>query len=494
LELAIADAESGQPIAARVHLKSARNRAVRLGLPGISEYGDHFYVDGKLVLPLRMGQYTMVIESGSEYRTLTSQPFTIERHADDTKQVSMPRFANLNDEGWWAGDLDVTRPLADLPLAMRAEGINVVQATAPLSNVPATTPRRSREHPGDDPLPQLPTNHLVLNPHAVLDDRWGGGLLLFDTAAPLDLSKVSLYSPTSLSILRETRKAGGDAVARTATAWDLPVWLASGELDAIQLIDHHSLRDNPDKRDKEAAHSRPRDEALFGGPIGLGRWSETIYYHVLNCGLRIPPAAGSGTGTNGNPLGTNRTYVFCGNEFSYDRWWEGLEAGRVFVTNGPLLRPMVEGRPPGHVFPLSNGASLALEIGLDLATRVPVEYLQIVKDGHVTANVRLSDWKGKEGRLPPQMFDNSGWFLVRAVTNNRHTYQFASSGPYYVEKTGGPRISRRSAQFFLDWVAAAEERVKKLTDISDADRATLLADQQFARRFFEDLLATATAD
>jgi hypothetical protein len=110
------------------------------------------------------------------------------------------------------------------------------------------------------------------------------------------------------------------------------------------------------------------------------------------------------------------------------------------------------------------------------------------------ANVRLADWKGKQGRLPPVVFDNSGWFLVRAVTNNRHTYQFASSGPYYVEKTGSPRISRRSVQFFLDWVAAAVERISKLNDIDSADRAALLADQQFARRFFEDLLAAATVD
>jgi hypothetical protein len=84
------------------------------------------YVDGRLALPLRVGQYTMEIESTPEYRTVTSQPFEIERHADDSKRVELPRFANLAEEGWWAGDLDVARPLADLPLAMRAEGLNVV--------------------------------------------------------------------------------------------------------------------------------------------------------------------------------------------------------------------------------------------------------------------------------------------------------------------------------------------------------------------------------
>ena len=122
---------------------------------------------------------------------------------------------------------------------------------------------------------------------------------------------------------------------------------------------------------------------------------------MLNCGLRIPPVAGSGSGANDNPVGTNRVYVYCGNEFSTEAWWEGLEAGRVFVTNGPLLRPIVEGQPPGYVFHLDGGESLTLEIGLNLATRVPVEYLQIIKNGAVEAEVRLADWKDKKGRLPP---------------------------------------------------------------------------------------------
>ena len=125
---------------------------------------------------------------------------------------------------------------------------------------------------------------------------------------------------------------------------------------------------------------------------------------------------------------------------------------------------------------------------------MPVDYLQIIKNGQVEAEARLADWKGKKGRLPPVVFDDSGWFLVRAVTANRRNYQFASSGPYYVEVAGRPRISRRSVQFFLDWIDAAKERLGKLKDIDDADRATLLAEQESARQFFEDLLAKANAD
>ncbi len=274
------------------------------------------------------------------------------------------------------------------------------------------------------------------------------------------------------------RSESETGIATTPYAWDLPAWLAGGKLNAIELIHNHALRDGVVDNEKDG---RPRDKSFFPGPRGNGRWSETVYYHVLNCGLRIPPAAGSGSGLNDNPVGTNRVYVFCGNEFSKEAWWEGLKAGRVFVTNGPLLRPIVEGQPPGHVFQLTENQPLTLEIGLNLATAVPVEYLQIIKNGTVEADVRLAEFKDHKGRLPPIHFDDSGWFLVRAVTSNAKVLQFASSGPYYVQKADRPRISRGSVKFFLDWLDADAARVRKQPDLDDAKRASLLAQQESAQ-------------
>ena len=185
-------------------------------------------------------------------------------------------------------------------------------------------------------------------------------------------------------------------MARVPFAWDLPVWLAGGELDAIEVIHHHAQRDAVVDNETDG---RVRDKTFFPGKTGNGRWSEAIYFHVLNCGLRIPPAAGSGTGSNDSPLGTNRVYVHLGEgeKFSVERWWEGLEAGEVFITNGPLLRPMVEGRPPGYVFRMDGRDRLELEVGLNLATRVPVDYLQIVQNGVPEQEVRLAGLRLRAG-------------------------------------------------------------------------------------------------
>jgi hypothetical protein len=477
----VVDSKTGRPVAARMHLKNSRGRPLTLRLPATAEFGGHFYIDGSLTLPLRRGQYTFELDAGPEYRAQHGH-FEIERQAEDAKRIEMERFANLVDEGWYGGDLDVTRPLADLPLIMRAEGLSVVPSSADPDSKQAPAAASRVNAPNE-------SKNLVFGPFAELVSRSGGELLLFNMRKPLNVA-TDTYASSTLSVIQEADTLAGRIVARTPYAWDLPLWLASGELAAIQLIHHHSLREGVVDNEKDG---RPRVRTIYPGRSGNGRWSEAVYYHALNCGLRIPPVAGSGSGRNDNPVGTNRVYVHCGDEFSYDAWWEGLDAGRVVVTNGPLLRPLVEGQAPGYVFRLDEGGTLTLEIGLDLATRVPVEYLQIVKNGEVVEEVRLADWTNRKGRLPPVVFDASGWFLVRAITNDERTYQFASSGPYYVEQAGRPRVSRRSAQFFLDWLNAATTRIHAIK-LDSAAREPLLAEQESARQFFEDLLSKANAD
>ena len=74
-------------------------------------------------------------------------------------------------------------------------------------------------------------------------------------------------------------------------------------------------------------------------PIGNGLWTQEIYYHALEAGIRIPPSAGSASGVLPNPVGYNRVYVHLGSQqLSADSWFGALSKGRCFVTNGPLLQ------------------------------------------------------------------------------------------------------------------------------------------------------------
>jgi hypothetical protein len=206
--------------------------------------------------------------------------------------------------------------------------------------------------------------------------------------------------------------------------------------------------------------------------------------------LRIPPGAGSASGESPNPVGYNRVYVHVDGDFTYKKWWEGFRAGRVTITNGPLLKPLANGELPGHVFQAEKGAKLDVEISLTLWTREPVSYLEIIKNGKVEHSVPFAQYL-KDSKLPMLHFDRSGWFLVRVVTDLPKTYRFAMTGPYYVEIGPQRRISKSAAQFFVDWVY---ERAKQIKLDAPAERKEVLQWHRKARDYWQDLLSKANSD
>jgi hypothetical protein len=263
----------------------------------------------------------------------------------------------------------------------------------------------------------------------------------------------------------------------------MPLLVAHGLVDSIEVADGRLLRDG---MADGPVTGKPRDGGLYPTSRGYARWIQDIYFKLLECGLRIPPSAGSGSGQSPNPLGYNRVYVHVDEPFSYAAWWENLRAGRVTVTNGPLLRPTVEGRLPGHVFQLAEGQTVRFEIGLTLSTREPISYLEIIRNGRVAHSVPLEQY-AQSGRLPPVEFDQPGWFLVRVITDRPDTYRFAMTAPWYVEVDGRRRVSRSAARFFLDWVY---ERARRI-ELTGPQRDEVIAYHRAARDFWQRLVDRA---
>ena len=86
---------------------------------------------------------------------------------------------------------------------------------------------------------------------------------------------------------------------------------------------------------------------------------------------------------------------------------------------------------------------------------------------------------------------SSGWILIRTVTGNPKTYRFASTGPWYVEVAGQRRISRKAAQFFLDWVY---ERARRIELPAGEKRDAVLKYHRAARDYWQGLLTQANTD
>jgi hypothetical protein len=98
----------------------------------------------------------------------------------------------------------------------------------------------------------------------------------------------------------------------------------------------------------------------------------------------------------------------------------------------------------------------------------------------------------KTGPLGSLDFTESGWFLLRAIADNKKTFRFASTAPFHVEI--GPerrRISKASARFFLNWT---RERTQRIQLDDPARRKEVLQHHLRAERFWMQRLAQTSAE
>jgi hypothetical protein len=481
VEIAVMDLDSGRPAPCRVHLMDAAGKPQRAGRLPI--WHDHFVCPGPVGLDLPAGRYSVEIERGPEYERHAGS-FTLAAGQTRKLTVELRRLADLPAEGWWPGDLHVHRPPGGVELLMRAEGLHVAPVITWWNNQNLW----AKQPPPADPLVRFDGNrfyHLM----AGEDEREGGALLFFHLPRPLAIAGAGREHPSPLTFVEEARKHPGAWVdVEKPFWWDVPAWVASGRVDSVGLANNHMCRD---RMYESEAWGKPRLVERLPAPLGNGYWSQEIYYHLLDGGLRLPPSAGSASGVLPNPVGYDRVYVHAGRELTWEKWWEGMRAGRSFVTNGPLLRARAGGELPGHVFTAAEGVEVRVEVKAELTTRDPVRFLELIRDGRVERQVPFEEF-ARTGTLGEVAFRSSGWFLVRVIADNPKTFRFASTAPWYVEVGAAKRrVSRASARFFLEWVRERAGRVR----VADAQqRRKVLKYHAAAEQFWQDLLGRANAE
>ncbi|TWT34596.1 CehA/McbA family metallohydrolase [Blastopirellula retiformator] len=479
LHLKVVDAETKAPLAARMHLINPRGKRQRIS--GVPNLGDHFSFIGELNLELAPGRYTFELETGPEYKSRSGY-FELKSGDEDNQTLDMHRYVDMAKDGWWAGDLFIAREERDVETLMLAEGLHVT-----VNHAWDNKQNAYEGKPIDDPLATF-GNDRAWWKLGGRDERAGGRMIVANANSPLPVQSAKPEFPATLRYLQELKGNANVHRAVDAAAWDLPLWVASGVVDSVVIAGPELERNGVSKIAPPG--SRPADRLLYPGAHGKARWAQKIYFHLLNCGLRIPPSAASGSGASDNPPGYNRVYVHLDQPFSYDAWWRGLAAGHVVVTNGPMLRPMVEDKMPGDVFTAAAGQTLEIDLALNLGTRGKISYLEVIKNGEVVEEVSLIDYAKNQGHLPKLRFEESGWFCIRAVEELPETYRFGLTGPFYVQIGDQPRISKASAKFFYDWVF---ERAGKL-DLTDSDQRNEVLDlHRQGRDFWQAIYQKANA-
>lgn len=106
-------------------------------------------------------------------------------------------------------------------------------------------------------------------------------------------------------------------------------------------------------------------------------WELNIWYHTLNVGYRTRISGETDFPCiYGERVGLGRSYVKVDGELTYNRWCEGIRAGRNYVGDGR-----------SHLMDFSVGG---VEVG------VKDSELQLAKPGKVTARIDFAAWLDKE--------------------------------------------------------------------------------------------------
>jgi hypothetical protein len=445
IELDVVEEVSGEALTCRMRLIGQNDKEIRIR--GALYQSGWNLVASPLKFEGRPGDYKYEVTAGPRY-SRGNGGFTLDRKSEAIDIIRLPKHCDLEAEGWRGGDLMAFVKPEDTAKWLVAE--DLVMATVVHSKVP-DQPEESKT------LTTAPNNRWI-NRQSYHDSRPGSGLILHHWTPPRDVPE---WVPSTKLI--DMAKENPDSHVEIQRLWarDVPIWLATGKVDTIQLMSDHLTYDG-----KGAAQfTAPIDvePAMFRGPRGPGRLVEYLYWQMLETGLRIAPSAGSGFGQSPSPLGYNRVYVMTGNP-APAAWWESLRAGNSFVTNGPLLRASVNGFLPGHVFTSERKRPIELEIGLALTVADPVEYLDVIFNGRTLYQARLDEYAKQGGKIPPQSIKESGWLVIRVVTERDFTYRIATTAPYYFEFDGQPRISREAVELFQQWLDRTASQIATQND------------------------------
>jgi hypothetical protein len=482
LQVNVSDTD-GKPLPCRIHLRNEKGEPQRVADQPF--WNDHFVCSGRVTADLKPGVYRYEIERGPEHERKSGK---VEIAAGKTAELNLTlaRIANLRKERWYSADLHVHRPLVDVELLMQAEDLDFAPVITWWNNQNLW---KGRVIPGE--LTRSFDGHRLYGLMAGEDEREGGALLFFRLDRPLDITGSKREVPSPMQFVGEARKRNEKVWIDIEKPfwWDVPVWLADGRMNSIGLANNHMCRS---RMLENEAWGKARIVERLPSPRGNGFWTQEIYYHILNSGLRIPPSAGSASGVLPNPVGYNRVYVHLDEPFTRDSWFAGLARGKCFVTNGPLLRVRANRQLPGATLKVDGRKTLEVQLEIDLTSIDRVPRLELIQNGEVTQTVECSGELSQQRSLKFTV-NGPGWFLVRGIAEVDETFRFASTAPWFVEtEPGQQRISRRSVQFFLDWVNERIGRVKaKVAD--EGERREVLVWHEKAEKFWQDRVKQANA-
>ena len=392
------------------------------------------YIDGTCEIELPPGRYLVEIHKGPEYRPrfleVTLNPGQL------ALRTTIERWMDLRAERWHSGDMRAhfLTPHAAL-LEAAAEDLAVVnllvtmdfparvcsgdgQVYRTATNILAFSGQRpALEMPGHMVIVNTHNVHLALGSLALLNCHRVIYPLFMDRSEDWTLADWCDQCHRKGGLVVWTGPIAFRAVDIGAGYGERLADLILGKIDALELDSLWPLND-------------------FAGE----HW-----YSFLNCGCRVPLVGVSAKTSNADLLGSWRTYARLqpGEELTYRNWIEAVRAGRIFLTNGPLLSFTVDGQDPGAVLNLSS-LDQPVHISADVRSLVPVDTLELLLNGQIYHQVQAQGSPSSASFRLDTKLPAAGWLallcsgpLAYPETNSPIRFG-AHTSPIYIQAAGRP--------------------------------------------------------
>jgi hypothetical protein len=454
LRLKVRDAATGKPAIARISLKEDRGRfhAPAGSLHRSLRGRGHFYCDGTDTLTVPAGMYELLGYKGPEYK-VASQKIAVKAGQMNEVTVSLERWLHMAKAGWYSGELHIHANYGygtwfNTPETMRqqcvGEDLNVCNFMVANSDADVVFDRPFFRG-GPDPL-STPEHILYWN-QEFRSTLWGHMTLVslhqlvepiftgfhgttnpYDTPSNADIADRTHWQK---GLVNYTHVAQAEDWSKTPyAAKAIPIDVALGKIDTLDI-------------NSSWAASVP------------------LWYRLLNCGFRIPATAGTDVFLNrigSNLPGGDRVYVHLDGPLDYQKWIEGLKAGRSFVTSGPMLAFTADGKEPGAVLKLGQKPKVRVH-GI-ARSQFPLTRAELVHNGMVIATAQLSGDRLTATLDREVTLDRGGWLAFRAegpgTTHTATPTLNAHTSPVYVEAGDTPFRSAADARAFLKWIDQLE--------------------------------------
>ncbi|MDZ4289221.1 MAG: CehA/McbA family metallohydrolase, partial [Prosthecobacter sp.] len=444
-----------------------------------------FYVTGEATLNVPEGEYEIRAARGLEYK-LTTQKASL--HGKTTSvEIKLERWTHMAEQGWFSGE-------------------NHIHANYGYGEWYNTPPSILEQCEGED----LNVANLVVansDSNGVFDREFFRGQL-DPLSKPRTLLwwneefRSTIWGHMTLFHLRQVVEPVYTGFPNTTNPWDIPT---NGEIarrthrqGGTASYTHPSNNAFDSYDQPYSAKGLPVDAALnlidvldvmgFTYEPSLPLW-----YRLLNCGLRVPAAAGTDVFLNrsaSNPPGFGRVYVQVDGPLTYERWIAGLRQGRSFVSSSPMLEFTVNGEGPGASIRLDKPGTVALKGRV--WSHNPVSKLEIIQDGKVLdAGTIAAD--GLTGSIEKGVaVERSGWLAIRTSGPPCDASMLRSMGahsnPVWIEIKDKPADSARDAEYFLGWIDRLEADLKKRNRLPEGTQDDVTQHLDQARKVYQGLI------